>query len=59
MTKEQIIETMRKAYMPNFFDAEMFDYTTLSDDEVYNIYLEEKENYGEDVDDYLTAHLSK
>lgn len=59
MTKAQIIETMKKAYMPNFFDIEMFDYTTLSDEEVYNIYLEEKENYGEDVDDYLTAHLSK
>lgn len=59
MTKAQIIETMKKAYMPNFFDVEMFDYTKLSDEEVYNIYLEEKENYGEDVDDYLTAHLSK
>lgn len=59
MTKQEIIETMKKAYMPNFFDVEMFDYTQLKDDEIYDIYLEEKENYGDDVDDYLLEHLAK
>ena len=59
MTKQQIIETMKNAYMPNFFDVSMYDYTKLNDDEIYNIYLEEKENYGDDVDDYLLEHLSK
>lgn len=56
MTKDQIIQTMRNKYMPNYFDKDMFDYTTLNDEEVYNIYLEECENYGkEEVNEILQS----
>lgn len=58
MTKNEIIKAMRDAYMPNFFDIEMFDYTTLSDDQIYDIYLDECENYTkEEIDDYLKNNL--
>ena len=57
MTKEQIIKVMKEWYMPNFFDLEMFDYTTLNDEEVYNIYLEQKEEWGDEVDEMLKEHI--
>ena len=58
MTKDQIIQTMKDKYMPNYFDKDMFDYTTLNDEEVYNIYLEECENYGkEEVNEILESFI--
>lgn len=59
MKKEQIIDTMRKWYFPNFFDLEMFDYTTLNDEEVFNIYLQEKDTYGEEIDEMLEKHTQE
>lgn len=57
MALEQIIKVMRMWYMPNYFDLDMFDYTSLSDEEVANIYFEEKENYGEELDTILKEHI--
>lgn len=57
MDKAQIIEAMRKIYMPNFYDIEVFDYTSLNDNEVFQCYLNECENYGkEEVNAYLEKY---
>ena len=58
MEKAKIIETMRKWYMPNFFDIEMFDYTKLNDKQVYEIYWGECDTYTkEEVDGMLEEHI--
>ena len=57
MTKKQIINTMKKWYMPNFFDVSMFDYTQLNDEEIYQVYLEEIENWGEEINEELEKHI--
>lgn len=57
LSKEEIIKAMRKWYMPNYFDKDMWDYTKKSDDEIYKAYLEELENYGDELNEELKKHL--
>lgn len=57
LSKKEIIKAMRKWYMPNYYDKDMYDYTKISDDEVYNDYLEELENYGDELNEELKNHL--
>lgn len=57
LNKEAIIKAMRKWYMPNYFDKDVCDYTKLNDDEVYNAYLGELEQYGDELNEELNKHL--
>ena len=57
MNKQNIIKTMKRWYMPNFFDKSMFDYTKLNDDEIYQIYLDEKNTYGDEIDEMLKENI--
>lgn len=57
LTREQVIQAMKEWFMPNYYDKGMYDYTKMSDDDVYNAYLDEVENYGDEVDEQLGLHL--
>lgn len=57
MSKEEITNAMRGWYMPNYFDLEMFDYSSLDDEEVYKIYLEELFTFGDELNQELKKHL--
>ena len=59
MKKQEVINTMREWFFPNFFDIDMFDYTQLDDDEVYLIYLQEKDLFGGEIDEMLEEQHHK
>lgn len=59
LSREDVIRGMKEWFMPNYYDKDMYDYTKMSDDEVYNAYLDEVKNYGDEVDEQLGLHLKK
>lgn len=59
LSKEDVIRGMKEWFMPNYYDKSVKDYTKMSDDEVYNAYLDEVKNYGDEVDEQLGLHLKK
>ena len=56
MDKENIIKIMRKWYIPNYFDLSIFDYENITDEEIYNIYLEELATFGDEIINLLKQH---
>ena len=57
MTKDQIIQIMKEWYMPQYFDIEMYDYTKMTDNEIYQTYLDELENYGDELTIEFEKHI--
>ena len=57
MKKEEIVRVMKSWYMPNYFDLEMFDYTSLNDEEVYDVYLDELSIFGDELNEEIKKHL--
>ena len=59
LSKEEIVKAMKEWYMPNYFDKEVYDYTKMSDDEIYNAYLGELEQYGDELNEEIRKNLKK
>lgn len=57
MKKKEIVMAMKSWYMPNYFDLEMFDYTSLNEEEVYNVYLDELSIFGDELNEEIKKHL--
>lgn len=57
MKKEEIVRVMKSWYMPNYFDLEMFDYTSLNEEEVYDVYLDELSIFGDELNEEIKKHL--